>query len=79
MPLYIKDETTAQLVKELARQRGSTKQDAVKFAVQAELTRNVEQMPLREKFATLRRMYPLPPPTGEAADKEFFDELSGDL
>jgi len=33
MPLYIKDDTTARLVSELAQLRGISKQDAVKLAV----------------------------------------------
>ncbi len=79
MPLYIKDDGTARLVSKLAKLRGISKQDAVKMAVQAELDRAAEAIPLRERFATLRREHPLPPPTGKAADKRFFDELSGEL
>ncbi len=79
MPLYIKDDHTAELVAELARLRGTTKQDAVKSAVSAELQRAADAVPLRERFAALRAAYPLPAPTGAFADKAFFDELSGDL
>jgi antitoxin VapB len=79
MPLYIKDDVTAQLVTQLAKQRGITKQDAVKLAVQAELERADKAVPLRDRFAALRAAHPLPPATGQAADKAFFDELSGDL
>lgn len=77
MPLYIKDDTTARLVAEFARLRGVSKQDAVKLAVQAELDRVAAVVPLRERFAALRRAHPLPPATGNAADKAFFDDLSG--
>jgi antitoxin VapB len=79
MPLYIKDDATAGLVAELARKRGVSKQDAVRLAVQAELKRMAEAIPLRERIAAWRKAHPLPPPTGEQADKAFFDELSGDL
>jgi antitoxin VapB len=79
MPLYIKDDVTAQLVTQLAKQRGITKQDAVKLAVQAELERADKAVPLRDRFAALRAAHPLRPATGQAADKAFFDELSGDL
>jgi antitoxin VapB len=48
------------------------------MAVQAELSRIAEAVPLREGFAALRQDHPLPPPTGQAADKVFFDELSGE-
>jgi antitoxin VapB len=78
MPLYIKDDATARLVAELARKRGVTKQDAVRLAVMAELERIAEAIPLRQRIAAWRAEHPLPPPTGKAADKAFFDELSGD-
>lgn len=79
MPLYIKDDGTAELVTRLAKLRGISKQDAVKTAVQAELDRAHETVSLRDCFAALRRAYPLPPKTGVSADKAFFDDLCGDL
>ncbi len=78
MPLYIRDDVTAGLVAELAKQRGITKQDAVRLAVTAELERAKEAIPLRARFAALRAAHPLPPPTGLLADKAFFDDLSGE-
>lgn len=51
----------------------------MKLAVQAELQRTVEAVPLRDRLALLWEEHPLPPPTGQAADKAFFDELSGGL
>ena len=78
MPLYIKDQVTADLVTDLATLQGITKQAAVKRAVMAELERVAGQIPLRERFAALRRARPLPPPTGQLADKAFFDDLSGE-
>jgi antitoxin VapB len=77
MPLYIKDDTTALLVAQLAKARGISKQDAVKLAVTAELKRIAEAVPLRERFAQLRATHKLPPSTGAVADKDFFDDLSG--
>jgi antitoxin VapB len=79
MPLYIKDNTTADLVTQLAKLRGLTKQDAVRLAVQAELDRAHKAIPLRARVQALRAAHPLPPPTGKTADKDFFDELSGKL
>lgn len=78
MPLFIKDDATAVLVAELAAKRGITKQEAVRQAVQAELDRIARAIPLRERIAAWRREHPLPPPTGQLADKAFFDELSGE-
>ena len=79
MPLYIKDDETARLVDQLARMRGLSKQAAVKMAVQAELDRAANLIPLRDRFAAVRAKHPLPPPTGEQADKAFFDEVTGDI
>lgn len=79
MPLHIKDDTTARLVAERAAIRGVSKQDAVKIAVKAELDRVTETSPLRERFAALRKAHPLPPPTGQVADRAFFDDLSDGL
>ena len=67
--LYIKDDATAELVARLARTRGVSKQDAVRLAVQAELDRMAAAIPLRERIAAWRKLHPLPPPTGEQADK----------
>jgi antitoxin VapB len=78
MPLYIKDDATARLVDRLAKLRRISKQDAVKLAVTAELERAAQAVPLRDRFAALRSPHKLPPPTDKAADKAFFDELSGD-
>ncbi len=79
MPLYLKDDMTAELVAHLARKRGISKQEAVRQAVQAELQRMMAAIPLRERIAAWRKEHKLPPPTGQAADKAFFDELSGEL
>jgi antitoxin VapB len=78
MPLYIKDDRTAELVARLARLRGVTKQAAVHEAVAAALARADRVVPLRDRFASLRKEHRLPPPTGLAADKIFFDDLSGE-
>lgn len=78
MPLYIKDDETAELVAQLAKLRKITKQDAVKLAVRAELDKLQNKVPLRQQFAALRAAHPLPPHTGQPADKAFFDDLSGD-
>lgn len=34
--------------------------------------------PLRERIAAWRKEHPMPPPTGQKADKALFDELSGE-
>ncbi len=65
MPLYIKDDRTAELVTQLARLRGVSKQDAMKDAIQAALNQAAEAVPLRDRLAALRKAHPLPPETGE--------------
>jgi antitoxin VapB len=65
-------------VAELARKRGVSKQEAVRLAVQAELQRIAEAIPLRERIAAWRKEHPMPTPTRLKADKAFFDELSGE-
>jgi antitoxin VapB len=79
VPLYIKDDATADLVAQLAQRRGVSKQEAVRQAVLAELQRMTEAIPLRERIAAWRQEHKMPPRTGKVADKAFFDELSGEL
>ena len=79
MPLYIKDDETARLVSKLAQLLELSKQDAVKLAVQAQLDRMADAIPLRTRFAAIRAKHPLPALTGVVADKEFFDGLSDTL
>lgn len=79
MPLYIKDDATAELVGRLARLRGLTKQGAVKLAVEAELKKTTEQIPFKDMLLKFWAEHPLPPKTGKRADKAFFDDLSGGL
>jgi len=78
MPLYIKDDTTAALVTQLASKCGISKQAAVRQAVEAALRRMDQAVPLRERIGAWRRQHPMPEPTGQKADKAFFDELSGE-
>jgi antitoxin VapB len=78
MPLYGKDSVTAELVGELARALGVTKQEAVRRAVLAALKTKAAETPLRDRLAALRARHPLPRATGLVADKNFFDQLSGE-
>ncbi|WP_230769001.1 type II toxin-antitoxin system VapB family antitoxin [Sphingomonas sp. Leaf4] len=77
--LYIKDEKTNALVDRLARLRGTSKTEAVRRAVEAELTRNRQTASPRERLEDFYQRYPVPESSGLAADKTFFDDLSGDL
>ncbi len=77
--LYIKDERTNALVDQLARLRGTSKTEAVRNAVKAELDRERRQPSTRDRLEDFYRRYPVAAPSGLAADKAFFDDLSGNL
>lgn len=79
MLLHIEDDATVELVRELADRRGVSEQDAVKLAVQAELARLQGGTPLQERLRRFHDQNPMPPKTGLAAHKAFFDDLSGEL
>ena len=82
--LFIKDPATTALVTRLARQRGVTKTEAVRRAVEAELARDESRDPAaaqsaKEYLDAFYARYPIPRPSGRKADKAFFDDLSGNL
>ncbi len=77
--LYIKDDRTNALVDRLARLHGTSKTEAVRRAVEAELERSRHQSSPRERLEEFYRRYPVPESSGLAAEKAFFDELSGGL
>ncbi len=78
MPLNIRNEAVNQLAKKLAARRRINKTDAVKLALENELRRIDQAIPLRERLRTLQDRIRARPATGLEADKAFFDELSGD-
>jgi antitoxin VapB len=78
MPFHIRDPETDILVRQLAHKRGLGLTEAVKLAVSAELKREAEKVPLRERIRPLQAEVAAWPRTGLKADKAFFDELSGD-
>ncbi|GGB18702.1 hypothetical protein GCM10011380_05340 [Sphingomonas metalli] len=79
--LYIKDPETAALADRLARRLGTTKTQIVRQALTA-LERSIPERP--SKMALLaalddwRKHHPLPPQSGQAADKAFFDAMWDD-
>lgn len=83
--LFIKDPATAALVDRLAKRRGTTKTEAVRRAVEADLARDEQSAPrparqsARDYLKDFYRRYPVPDATGHPADKAFFDDLSGNL
>jgi antitoxin VapB len=78
MPLNIRSDEVDKLAAKLARRKGVTKTEAVRAALQNELRRMEEAIPLWDRLAPLRRKIAAYPDTGLEADKAFFDELSGE-
>jgi antitoxin VapB len=77
MPLNIRNETVNQLAEKLAVRRHMNKTDAVRMALENELRRLDEAVPLRERVRSLQDRVLSRPATGLEADKAFYDELSG--
>jgi antitoxin VapB len=78
MPLNIRNETVNKLAAKLAVRKRMTKTEAVKTALENELRRLDQAVPLRERLRPLQARVLGRPATGRAADKAFYDELSGD-
>jgi antitoxin VapB len=77
MPLNIRSEIVNQLAERLAARRQVNKTDAVRIALQNELRRLDEAVPLRDRVRPLQQRVLSRPATGLEADKAFYDELSG--
>lgn len=78
MPLSIRSEEVNQLAQAVASRMKVSKTDAVKMALENELRRFDEKIPLWERLKPLRDKIAAYPETGLEADKAFYDELSGD-
>jgi antitoxin VapB len=76
--LQIRNQRVVKLVERLAAIRRSTKTEAVLRAVENELARIEGAKTLAERLEPIQDRIAKRPPTGLAADKAFFDELSGD-
>jgi antitoxin VapB len=77
VPLNIRSEEVNQLAKRLAARTRTNKTDAVRMALEHELRRLDEAVPLRERLRPLQDRVLRRPATGLEADKAFYDELSG--
>jgi antitoxin VapB len=78
MALNIRNETVNQLATKLAARKHMNKTAAVKLALENELRRIEEALPLRERLRSLQNRVLARTTTGSEADKAFYDELSGD-
>jgi antitoxin VapB len=77
VPLNIRNEVVNQLAKKLAMRKHLNKTEAVKVALENELRRIEEALPLRDRLRPLQQRVLARPATGLEADKAFYDELSG--
>lgn len=78
MPLNIRNEEVNRLADRLAARRRISKTDAVRLALENELRRLDEALPLRERLRPLQDRIMARPATGLEADKAFYDVLSGE-
>lgn len=78
MPLNIRNEQVNELAGKLAAKRNVNKTEAVRIALENELRRIDDAIPLWERLKNLRSRIAAYPDTGLSADKAFFDDLSGD-
>jgi antitoxin VapB len=78
MPLNIRNEAVNELAERLAVRKRMNKTDAVRIALENELRRLDEAVPLRDRLRPLQERVLSRPATGLEADKAFYDELSGD-
>jgi antitoxin VapB len=77
MALNIRSEVVNGLAERLAARRKISKTDAVRVALENELRRLDEAVPLRERLRPLQERILRRPATGFEADKTFYDDLSG--
>jgi antitoxin VapB len=79
MAFHIRDERTDKAVRALAKRRGISMTEAVRVAVEGELARLAEdERPMLERIRDIQERVAAYPRTGLAADKAFYDWLSGD-
>jgi len=78
MALNIRNEAVNRLAAKLAARKRVTKTDAVRMALENELRRLDEAVPLRERLRPLQERVLGRPATGLESDKAFYDALSGD-
>jgi antitoxin VapB len=77
--LQIRNRRVVELAAKLAAVRRSTKTDAVLSALENELARIEGEKSLAERLKPLQERIAAVPRTGLEADKDFYDDLSGDL
>jgi antitoxin VapB len=79
MPLNIRSEEVNRPAETLAARTHRNKTEAVKRALENELRRLDQVVPLRDRLRPIQDRVLARPATGLVADKDFYDSLSGDL
>jgi antitoxin VapB len=77
MPLNIRNERVNQLAEELAARKHVNKTEAVRLALEGELRRLEEKLPLSARLKPLQAKIASLPDSDVVLDKAFFDDLSG--
>jgi antitoxin VapB len=77
--LQIRNRRVVELAAKLAAVRRSTKTNAVLTALENELARIEGEKSLAERLKPIQERIAAVPLTGLEADKDFYDDLSGDL
>jgi antitoxin VapB len=79
MAFHVRDPATDLAVRRLARLKGKSLTDTIREAVEHEYAALTSAAPLAERLGPLQtRFQALRRPGGAAADKAFYDALSGD-
>ncbi|MDQ2804207.1 MAG: type II toxin-antitoxin system VapB family antitoxin [Pseudomonadota bacterium] len=79
MAFHVKDRTTDQAVRRLAKVKGKTLTDTIREAVEHEYERERARIPLIERLKPIQDQFAaISRPGGLPADKSFFDDLSGE-
>jgi antitoxin VapB len=76
VPLNIRNDDVNRLAETLARRIRVSKTEAVKTALENELRRLDEALPLRERLRPLQQRVNARPSTGLEADKAFYDDIN---
>ena len=80
MAFHVRDAATDAAVRKLARLKGKTLTETIREAVEREYTSLSAIPPLTERLQAVQAQFQaLKQAGGQAADKAFFDELSGQL
>ncbi|MFN4355002.1 type II toxin-antitoxin system VapB family antitoxin [Parvibaculum sp.] len=79
MAFSVKDEATDAAVRKLAKLKKTGLTDAIRMAVENEIKRSAEEMPLVQRLKAIGDRYSKYKKTGTKADKAFFDDLGGGL